>query len=184
MSTRCVWHGVGFEVNSGGSLEALEEWSLVVTASTSSATQLWNGFDYSSMPLSLVSCLCGLKSFLSCSSWEKLESAPTVSSTQSRVTWGGNLHCSDQICPRAHLWDSVLVVNWCRKAQPTMGGTFPWAGGLEMCRKPTVQEPMREPEITVLHSFCFNLLLMVLSWLSSKTNYDLGSINQTNRFLS
>lgn len=27
------------------------------------------------------------------------------------------------------LWRTVVIINWCRKAWPTMGSTIPWAGG-------------------------------------------------------
>lgn len=207
MSTSCVWYvGRVFEINSRGSSEAQEEWSLVTTARTSPATQFWNGFYFFFISLSLVSCLCDLKSFLSCSSWETMAKPPTVSSIQSLEKRVSVRDWPDHICPRVHLWDNVLIINWSRKAQATVSHTIPWAGSPEIYTKPTVCDPVWEPASTVWASVwasvwaCMwacvwasehyppHFLLQSPAWGSVLTflNDEVwpGSINQTNLSLN
>lgn len=41
----------------------------------------------------------------------------------------------DKINLRACQWEVVLVVNWCRRAQPTVIGIIPLEGGSELLNK-------------------------------------------------
>ena len=108
-----------------------------------------------------------------CDNWTLLFwLAVTVNLTLSRVPWEGvsveKLLRSDG--PMRTSVRVVLIAHWCRRAQPTVGGTIPLAVDVSCIRKLAKWKPLCEPANSIPSWF----LLKLLPWLSSTIAYHLS----------
>lgn len=72
----------------------------------------------------------------------------------------------------AHLWETIMIANWCRRAQPSplWAAPFPWQSVLGYMIKLAKHEQRIKPGSSVLPQF----LLQLPSWVLSLTSVNVG----------
>lgn len=87
--------------------------------------------------------------------------------------------------PTASLWGVVLMSKWCGTAQPTVGGTIPYAGGPGLYKKKLGKyKPLRNPAINISPWFLLYIHPLIPVLISLKGRQWPGSVSQRNMLLS
>lgn len=86
-------------------------------------------------------------------------------------------NCLDQPDLWLCLWRVVLLITWCKRAQPTMDSTSPKAEGFGYLRKLAKHEQgvsqRASSQAAFLHRICLGSLLKFLPWLPLMIDLDL-----------